>query len=465
MKPNYDHDYIFLEYTMGLCSTCMDQIPSKIILKGERVYILKNCPTHGQHEELIEEHAEFYLKRNQYLKPGTKSVLQTTVNKGCPYDCGICPEHHQHTCIGLIEVTQTCNMACPVCYANGSEQNSSYLSMEKIEEMMDFLQASEHNQAEILQISGGEPTLHPKILDIIQMAKDKNFGYIMLNTNGKRLAEDEDFAKTIASFRGNFEVYLQFDGLKETTYDVLRGSKSVLQMKQQAFQNIKKHKIPTTLVATIYPGINDDDIANIVNFGLGSDYIRGINFQPVAYFGRHPEIDDLKNRITLTGILERLEKQSNQLFTTDDFISLPCNVDKIAVSYFYRSKKGFVSVTKNANIKSYLPLLDNTLNFKVEDFIDNDSFKIGMCDCLDFVKDLKKVIPKGFLLKSKEEKMQFVDENTFRITVSGFIDKYNFDIKSQQRECVHIITDDLKKIPFSTYNMIYRNQKKEASHV
>jgi uncharacterized radical SAM superfamily Fe-S cluster-containing enzyme len=346
-------------------------------------------------------------------------------------------------------------MSCPVCYAESSK-NNQHLSLDAIEKMMDFIQDCEDNQAEILQISGGEPTSHPEILEIIALAKKKRFSYVMLNTNGKRLAEDENFAKALMSLRGDFELYLQFDGLKPSTYRQLRGDSDYLRIKYKALEHIKKYKLPTTLVCTLEQGINEHEIADIVNFGMETDYIRGINFQPVAYCGRH-DGGDANNRLTMTGIMARLEEQSSGLFGRDIFVPLPCNVDKIAVSYFYKSKKGFIPLTKHANIKSYLPYVRNTLDFKMEDFIENDQFKIGFCDCGDLIKDLKKMIPKGFLFKSKEDKMKYVDDHTFRITISSFIDPYNFDIRSQQRECVHIVTPSLKRYPFSAYNMIHRS--------
>ncbi|MCJ7688322.1 MAG: radical SAM protein, partial [Clostridiaceae bacterium] len=139
--------------------------------------------------------------------------VYSKVEKGCPYDCGssgICPQHDQHVCIALIEITTKCNLKCPLCFAVAGE--GEFLSLDRIEKMMDFFIDSEYGQGEILQISGGEPTIHPDIIEIIRMAKSKNFKYVMLNTNGIRIAEDEEFASQLQQFIGGFEVYLQFDG-------------------------------------------------------------------------------------------------------------------------------------------------------------------------------------------------------------------------------------------------------------
>ena len=276
-------DYIFYEFTNSLCPECLKTVPAKVVLKDKKAFLLKYCPTHGEQLELLEELAEYHLKKRQYDKPGTRMKVHTKVEKGCPFDCGICPQHDQHGCIGLIEVTTKCNLHCPLCYADAGQ--GSFLSLAKIEEMMDFFQDSEGGQAEILQISGGEPTLHPDIISIIKLAKAKKFKYVMLNTNGIRIAEDEAFAKELRQFVGGFEIYLQFDGFKESTYLSLRGE-SLLEKKLKAVDNLARYNVPTTLVSTISNGINDEEVGQIFAFGLKQPYVRGINFQPAAFFGR-----------------------------------------------------------------------------------------------------------------------------------------------------------------------------------
>lgn len=355
-----NRDYIFHEFTNSLCPQCLQIIPAKVILKDKKVYLLKYCPIHGEQMELLEEVAEYHLKKKKYDKPGTPMKVYSKVEKGCPYDCGTsgtCPQHDQHACIGLIEVTTKCNLKCPLCFADAGE--GEFLSIDKIEKMMDFFIDSEHGQGEILQISGGEPTIHPDIIEIIRIAKSKNFKYVMLNTNGIRIAEDEEFTRQLQQFVGGFEVYLQFDGFKETTYNTLRG-KNLLPIKKKALANLSKYKIPTTLVSTITAGVNDDEIGEIFTFGINTPYVRGINFQPAAFFGRVCDIDR-NNRVTLSGIIKRMEIQSAGMLKMDDFIPLPCNSERVSITYMYKtSQGGFIPITRNAKILEYLHLINNT---------------------------------------------------------------------------------------------------------
>jgi uncharacterized radical SAM superfamily Fe-S cluster-containing enzyme len=448
-----DRNYIYHSYTKTICSKCGNLINGQIVYNDKGVFVQKKCADCDTHFELLEEDYHYHLQKYKYDKPGTKSIAQTSCKKGCPYDCGLCESHEQHTCIGLIEITERCTLSCPTCYA-GINGNAD-LPIEAIEKMMDFYMEAEDGKAEVIQISGGEPTLHKDVLAIIAMAKDKGFKYVMLNTNGIRLAEDEAFVSDLANFRGGFEVYLQFDGLDDNTYLALRGEK-LLENKKQAIANLTKYKIPTTLVATIENGINDHQCGEMLVYGMNTACVRGVNFQPMGYYGktRPPQ-----ERATLSGVLSKIERQTNEMIRSSDFIPLPCNVERVAITYLFKNKKGFIPITRHRDLSEFKDFIGNTFVFTVEDTLKNfnDTSKIfNVCACCDFINDIKKYLPKNFLLKPKEEKMKFVDENTFRISVSSFIDKFNFDIKSMQKECVHVITPDMKRVPLPAYNMIHR---------
>lgn len=439
-----DRTYNYHSFTRTLCSTCGKICDAKIVYDAKGVYILKNCLSCGPHQELLEELPEWHLKKALYDKPATISPTQTKVKHGCPFDCGLCPAHDQHTCIGLIEINKRCNWDCPHCYARAAD--SKDLSLKMIEKMMDFYQKTEGNKAEILQISGGEPTLHPDILQIIQMAKDKGFKYVMLNTNGSLI--DDAFAKKLAKFRGGFEVYLHFDGVNKIS--------------SQAVKNLNKHKVATTLVSTIHE-LNQDQIGEILTFAMKTTSVRGVNFQPMAYYSTVPAP---QNRITLSGILKRIENQTKGLLKVNDFIPLPCNTERNALTFLLRDKKGNLTpITRDRDLSEFKNYIGSTFMFRVEDVLNNfdkDSSIFNLPgNCCDLITDIKKYLPLNFLLKSKEEKMKFVDDNTFRISVSYFLDKYNFDTKAAQKECVHIITPDMRKIPFSTYNMLHRQARDE----
>lgn len=448
-----EQDYTYIESTTSLCSICKIRVSAKIVKKEHKIFISKNCPEHGNHFELLEEDASYHSSKRESDKPSTKFTPETNIKKGCPYDCGLCPEHDQHTCIGLIEITNQCNLNCPVCYANSGE--SKHLSIEIINAMLDYYVEAEGGDAEILQISGGEPTIHPNIIEIIELALSKKIRFIMLNTNGLKISDDIKFVQQLSKFNERFEVYLQFDGFKSTTYEYLRGE-NILAIKQKAIENLLKHSVPITLVSTIERGINDDEIGKIIEFGMEKKGIRGINFQPVSYFGRLPNVNTI-NRITLTGVINEIENQLCSIFQKGDIIPLPCNVERVAISYLIKDKKGkFTPISRKIKVNSYLPVIENTFAFDADRILSKQVNQLQLCDCFKLINDIHKLIPKTYLFKSDSQKKAFIDESTFRLSITSFVDHYNFDMKSIQKECVHIITPDLKRIPFSTYSLFHR---------
>ena len=284
------------------------------------------------------------------------------------------------------------------------------------------------------------------------------FQYVMLNTNGIRIAEDKEFVKDLSKFQGKFEIYLQFDSFNDEVYKAIRG-RELAKIKEKAINNLKEYNIPVTLVMTLERNLNDKEIGKVITYGLETSNIRGVNIQPVAYFGRKNGNIDRKNRVTLTDAIRLIEEQTKKMIAKEDFVPLPCNVERVSLTYLYRTKNGFLPITRANNIKKVLPYINNTFTFKIEDALTNgrDIIFGSCCNPLIFLKEFKKFVPKDFMSWDLAKRSEYVSNNTFRITISSFIDRYNFDIKSMQKECVHIVTEDLKRIPFSSYNIITTN--------
>jgi len=458
-----ERTYKYLSSTESFCEECETLVQSKIIQEDNKIYLYKYCKVHGLKKVLYEEDAEYHTKKYIYDKNSTLTNIETELDKGCPYDCGLCPSHDQHTCIAVMEITDNCDLRCNVCYANSDL--GKHLPLDTIKKMIDFYWTAENNQAEILQISGGEPTTHPDIIKIISYAKEVGIPFVMINTNGVRLSYDKEFLKELSQFNEQgFEIYLQFDGLNDNIYEKLRGKK-LLETKLKTIENLIKYDIPITLVTTVMNDTNSNDLGEILNFAMNKNCIRGVNFQPVGYFGRLE--DNLTyNPITLSGILQRIEKQTNKLIQMDDFVPLPCNVEKVAISYLIKNEDDFTPIFRGKNIENYTSLIQNTFLFTAENILKTakDNIKISnifncSCSCMNFFDNIKSILPKGFLLKSQKEKKKYLDSSTFRISINVFVDMYNFDLKSMQKECVHIITPDLKRIPFSAYNIIHRKNR------
>ncbi|MCE7921402.1 MAG: radical SAM protein, partial [Chloroflexi bacterium CFX1] len=260
---------IFWELTKSICPECRKVIDARILLRDGKVFIRKRCPDHGPFEALFFGDAELYVRIAPYNKPGTIPLkFGSEVREGCPLDCGLCPDHQQHACLGLIEVNQACNLDCPLCFADAGTHlaHSGFeLTYEQVERMIDTYIAAEGNP-EVLQFSGGEPSLHPRIIEFIELANRKGIKYVMLNTNGIRIARDDKFLDALAQTKAH--VYLQFDGFDERTNELLRGKADLLKIKLKALDRLAEKDMRVVLVAAVERGINEHEIGPIVEFGL-----------------------------------------------------------------------------------------------------------------------------------------------------------------------------------------------------
>jgi uncharacterized radical SAM superfamily Fe-S cluster-containing enzyme len=311
--------HVFHELTRSLCPQCRRVVDALVLIRDGTVYLRKHCPEHGWHEARVLSDASWYLNALRYNQPGQiPHDFATEVKQGCPLDCGLCSEHQQHTCVAVIEVTSRCNLSCPVCFADAGTGHD--LSLAQVEAMLDRLLETE-GQPEVLQISGGEPTLHPQILDIIAAAQARGIKYIMLNTNGVRLAREPDFVRQLADFQPI--IYLQFDGLKDATYQQLRG-RDLLALKQQALDHLAEVGLHAVLVPTVVRGVNEGEIGAILRYGLAHPAVLGVSYQPATFAGRYLDHPDPMHRLTLSDVIHALAEQTDGLFQSSDFFPIPC---------------------------------------------------------------------------------------------------------------------------------------------
>jgi len=452
---------IFYELTRSLCPECRKLVDAQVLIRDRAVYLRKYCPEHGWHEALVSSDADWYINSLKFNKPGSiPNDFATKVEDGCPNDCGLCPEHQQHTCIGLIEVTARCNLSCPTCFADAGQGPD--LSLTQVEAILDRLMVTEH-EPEIVQISGGEPTIHPQILDILKAAKSHNIRHIMLNTNGLRLAQDPDFVHQLARYEPT--VYLQFDGLTAQTYDILRG-RDLLIIKQKALDHLAEAGMYAILVATITQGINDSEIGDILRYGLKHPAVLGISYQPVTFCGRSQGKPDPLHRITLPDVLHNLEAQTGGMFRVSDFFPVPCpHPTCSACTYVFKDDNQIIPIARLVNVEDYLDFITNrtVIDFSEEMKSSLESLW-SMATIMGGEKTNNAVscATCHFSLPSLDAKS--LKERFFMVQVHAFMDEYSFDLKRLMKCCVHQLLPDGRAIPFCAYNNLgYRQKmKKEA---
>jgi hypothetical protein len=440
-------DYVYLGTTQSLCPRCLKLVPAKIISKQQRVYFRKTCPEHGMIEDFVCSDVRLY-DRHELDEPAKLPLaLATESSKGCPYDCGLCPEHEQHTCVGLAEITSSCNLKCPMCFA-GSGPGGKHWTYEEFTRVVDTFVRQE-GEPDVLQISGGEPTIHPEFLRMARYAYEKPIQVVMINTNGIRLANDLDFVKALAPMRDRLEIYLQFDGFRDTTYEALRGER-LTAVKQRALDNLAAQGIRTTLVCTVQHGVNLDELGAIVRFGLERPWIRGASFQPATYVGRHTNPKDLENRATIPDVVNAIVAQTDGLFTTEDFLPVPCaHPNCHMMTYVYRGGGATVPVSRFLNLRENADLVANTLVYTpqkaraiVAAFLERQK---GCCD------------PSGLKFVEAAMAEKLTGAEMFRITLTAFLDKHIFDTRRVMKCCIAHLLPSGHTVPFCAYNTLYRD--------
>ena len=258
-----ERPYVYYDFTLSICNTCLRRVDAKIVFENSNVYMLKNCREHGFEKVLIATDIEYYKNIRNYNKPSeTPLHFNTKTTYGCPYDCGLCMDHEQHSCLTVIEITDRCNLQCPTCYAMSSPHYGRHRTVEEVEKMLDIIVANE-GTPDVVQISGGEPTIHPDFFAILDIAKKKPIKHLMLNTNGIRIAKDFEFAKKLATYAPDFEIYLQFDSFKPAALEQLRG-KDLTATRMKALEHLNALNLSTTLVVTLQKGVNDDEVGKII---------------------------------------------------------------------------------------------------------------------------------------------------------------------------------------------------------
>ncbi|MFS2139659.1 radical SAM protein [Duganella sp. Dugasp56] len=454
--------YLFYDTTTSVCSTCLHPVEAKIIFKDDHVYMDKWCQAHGTERVLISDDVEYYrLCREVFVKhPEMPQIFNTRMEYGCPYDCGLCPDHMQHSCLSVVEITDNCNLNCPVCYAESGTHRETHKSLDEVLRMLDAVVANE-GEADVVQLSGGEPTLHPQFWNILDAAKARPIKHVMVNTNGIAIAQDPAFAQRLAGYAPGIEVYLQFDSLRGEVHKTLRGA-DLTRIRRQALEHLNAAGLSTTLVVTLKKGLNDDEIGAIIEFALSQPCVRGVTLQPIQDAGRVEDYDPRLHRLTVSEIRRKIAEQS-ALFTLADVVPVPCNPDTLAMAYAIKTADGAVPLTRYLDPQTLVEGSANTIVFERD-----EQFKASMKDQVfklfstnhspesqaNCLSELMCCLP----LIAAPEQLRY--DNVFRVLIVQFMDAYSLDVRALKKSCIHFAQPDGKMIPFESYNLLYRDPRR-----
>ena len=447
--------YLFYDIAISICSQCLRKVEGKVLFEEGKVYLKKRCPEHGWERSLIADDIDYYKRcREIFLKPPEQpNRYNTPIRYGCPYDCGLCPDHEQHSCLALVEVTDHCNLTCPICYASSGTHRPGHRSLAEIEQMLDAVVENER-EPDVVQISGGEPTTHPEFFAILDAARRRPIRHLMVNTNGIRIAREPGFAQRLATYMPGFELYLQFDSFERSALQDLRGA-DLRSIREGALAVLNDLDLSTTLVVTVKRGANDGELGKILEFAAAQRCVRGVTFQPVQAAGRLEGFDPERNRLTLTEVRRRILEQTD-LFRPEDLIPVPCHPDCLAMAYALKSDQGLIPLTGLIDPKVLIEGGRNTIIYEQDRALQAEVFRLFSTNhspesYARSLRDLLCCLPRV----AAPESITYRD--VFRIIIMQFLDAHSFDVRSVKKSCVHIVHPDGRLIPFDNYNLFYRD--------
>ena len=436
----------------SLCPVCLNLIPARQEENGQEVFQVKECPEHGEFRTLIWSGPPDYSSWQRPKIPARLDFYGASVDRGCPFDCGLCPEHRQRTCTAILEVTQRCDLGCPVCYADSDAGDRTDPSLGLIQKWYgDVLQAAPGCN---IQLSGGEPTLRNDLPEIVGMGLEIGFGFIQLNTNGLRLARDRKYLEALVR-AGLSSVFFQFDGMIDGVYQQLRG-RPLLDQKMKALEVCREVGLGVVLVPTLVSGVNLDQVGPILDLAQEfSPTVRGVHFQPASRFGRFPGKWRERERLTLPALMRAIEEQTQGRFPASSF--RPPGCENAMCSFqgnFLLHPGGRVqSLGQEHNPTCCAPpepaeqgaLRSIARTARTWAAPEQKQAKPGSCSCGGSAQPQR--------LLSLDAFIDLARQRTLSVSAMAFQDVWNLDLDRVRDCCIHVVSPQGKLIPFCLYNL------------
>jgi uncharacterized radical SAM superfamily Fe-S cluster-containing enzyme len=481
------HAHSSIERTVpSLCPVCENLIDARIFQEGDAVLMEKRCSEHGDFRDVLWSDATLYRRFMSYWAEGSGVENPISSARDCPLNCGLCENHKTSTILGNIDITNRCNLACPVCFADAG-QSPDEPSIEKIGAMMQTLREQRPVPCPAVQFSGGEPTMRDDLPQIVALAKKMGFAQVQVATNGLKIAADLELCRDLVR-AGLCTTYLQFDGVTPGPYQALRGL-DLLKIKRRAIENLRKAgQNSVVLVPTLAKGVNDDQVGDIVRFASqNADVVKGVNFQPISFAGRVDQEEREEKRLTISDLILLLEEQTDGEITRDDFYPVPfvAPISNLvaaetgtpqptltvhpccgAATYVFCLNGHLVPITRFIDVEGLLEKIREELQSYNGSFLSKLMMK-GM-----ILKEVPRFLHEsrspqgldlpGLLLRifkngTRESLMDFHNRTLF-LGMMFFQDLYNIDLERVQRCGVHYALPDGRIIPFCSYNSVHRNR-------
>ena len=424
-----------LKTTTSACPHCLEKVPARVVERDGQVYLQKECPDHGEEEALLASDSGLYWNAGP--------------EGGCGGSCLV-----GHSCALIFEITERCNLSCPTCYAASSPHLTWHMPVEEFAGKLDRLIESGKGDADMVQLSGGEPTIHPDIERFVEICFERGIRKIYINTNGLRLAKDPDFVGRLAAIDAGcdrLQFYLQFDGFDERTYELIRGAKGLLPIKQRAIQNVLDAGLFVLPVMTVTRDVNLDQIGAVLRMVIDNHpRMNSVVLQPAFYSGRHDTMRAPK-RLTLAEVAHEIASQTDGLFTAEDFGPIPCshpNCFALAV--------GLVQDGRVIPISRYFPKYESWEQPGVTEFVSRFRDRMPQ-HMLDAAAEDAAVDALLDLLTQQDDEIDWSNYRNFvAIGIKPFMDVHTYDQDRVDRCCAHIVDHSGQPVSFCEYNALRR---------
>lgn len=311
-----------LHTTTSLCRTCKEAVPAEVVAQAGCVWMRKACPQHGAQEVRLSTDAGWYertrAERQHRVSP---RVIKKEVDHGCPFDCGPCTSHTQKVRLPVVTITSACNLDCPICYVHNKNDDAFHMPIEDFQLILDHLRTDHGGELDIINLTGGEPTMHPRLFDMLAMANAAGIHRVTVCSNGIRLAKDEAYVERLAALGAR--IALSFDTFDPHADKLLQGA-NMLATKLRCMELCEKHGVDVTLIPVMTRGVNEHEVGKILAFALQHESVRHVEVHTMTFTGQSGATFQRSGRISMLEVLEEIDRRTSGLLTPSDFVSSPC---------------------------------------------------------------------------------------------------------------------------------------------
>ena len=460
-----------LHETTSLCKVCKAALPARVVaLDSGEVWMRKRCPAHGEQEARLSTDAAWYESTRAIVPVDARPAhVKREIEHGCPFDCGPCESHTQKVRMPVVTITSACDLDCPICYVHNKNDDAYHMSREEFSRVLDHLVHDHGGDLDIVNLTGGEPLMHPHLFELIEMARSRGIHRVSVCSNGVRLARDESLVRRLSDLGAR--IALSFDTFDKHVDKAMQGA-TLVDLKRKVLELLDKHQVDTTLIPVMTRGYNDHEIGAIIKMGLELSCVRHLEVHTITYTGQGGVAFDRSGRISMREVLQRIEETTDGHLRVSDFVPSPsAHPLCYQIAYMLMDEQGGPAVpflrfmdrqTMYEVLQDHLYLEPNTrLERALQDSMDmlwsrgepDDERILGLLNSL-----VRKMFPADKRL-APAEALRISERAAKAVYVHSHMDEETFDVERVYQCCDSNCYADGSTVPVCNYNVLYREKE------